>query len=203
MKIIAIAGSNSKNSINKQLADYASSLFENAKIELLDLNDFEVSIYSIDKEMLMGIPSKIVELSTIINDADLLVISLAEHNGTYSAAFKNVYDWLSRIPNKKALGSKPVFLMASSPGTRGGLGVLEAAQNRFPRDGSEILASFSLPSFNENFKEAAISELKLRTELIKKVNAIKSNHFKMHYKDDSFTCGIDPTKDDCGDAIEY
>ena len=41
MKIIAFAGSNSSKSINKKLATYASSLFENAEVEVLDLNEFE------------------------------------------------------------------------------------------------------------------------------------------------------------------
>ena len=203
MKIVAIAGSSSKKSINRSLSEYASTLFENAKTDLLDLNNYEVEIYSIDKELEGGVPSQIIALAQLIDASDLMVLSLAEHNGTYSAAFKNIYDWLSRIPNRKALGSKPLLLMATSPGPRGGLGVLEAAQSRFPRDGSEILATFSLPSFNDNFNASEISTINYKTELIKKVNDIKLNHFKMHYKDDSFTCGIDPTKDDCGDAIEY
>lgn len=40
MKIIAFGGSNSTQSINKHLATYAASLFENAEVEVLDLNDF-------------------------------------------------------------------------------------------------------------------------------------------------------------------
>jgi NAD(P)H-dependent FMN reductase len=203
MKIVAIAGSSSKNSINKRLSNYASSLFENAKTDLLDLNNYEVEIYSVDKELENGVPSKIIALAQLIDASDLLVLSLAEHNGSFSAAFKNIYDWLSRIPNRKALGSKPLLLMATSPGPRGGLGVLEAAQSRFPRDGSEILTTFSLPSFNAHFKASEISTISYKMELLKKVNELKVNHFKMHYKDDSFSCGIDPTKDDCGDAIEY
>jgi len=35
MKIIAFAGSPSKNSINKKLATYAASLFENADVEVI------------------------------------------------------------------------------------------------------------------------------------------------------------------------
>ncbi|RYX80586.1 NADPH-dependent FMN reductase, partial [bacterium] len=41
MKIIAFAGSSSKNSINKKLAIYTSSLFKDADVEVLDLNDYE------------------------------------------------------------------------------------------------------------------------------------------------------------------
>ncbi len=204
MKIVAFAGSNSKKSINKSLATYASSLFEGANTNLLDLNDYEVTLYSIDKEEVDGIPLPIKQLASQLDEADLIIISLAEHNGTYSVAFKNVYDWLSRITDRKTFGNKPILLMATSPGSRGGIGVLSAAHERFPRDGSEILDVFSLPSFYENFNaDKGITSTELRTELIKKVNTIKYKQFSSFYKDDSFTCGIDTTKDDAGDAIEY
>ena len=41
--------------------------------------------------------------------------------------------------------------MATSPGARGGATVLEIAKNAFPRFGAIIKATFSLPSFNDNF----------------------------------------------------
>ena len=49
-KIIAFGASSSKQSINKQLATYAANQFENTSIEILDLNDYEMPIFSIDKE---------------------------------------------------------------------------------------------------------------------------------------------------------
>ena len=56
MKILAFAGSNSSQSINKKLALYAAGLFENAGVETLDLNDYELPLYSIDREKEMGKP---------------------------------------------------------------------------------------------------------------------------------------------------
>jgi len=203
MKILGFSVSNSQNSINKSLVKYASSLFENAQSNLLDLNDYEVEIFSVDKELINGIPNKIITLASKIDRANLLIISLAEHNDSYSAAFKNIYDWLSRIPNRKVLGKIPVLLLSTSSGSKESSSVLAAALDRFPRDGSEVLESFYLPNFQDNFSDGSISTFKMRIELIQKVNKIKYGRFKHFYKDDSFTCGIDPTKDDCGDAIEY
>jgi chromate reductase len=203
MKILGIAGSNSKKSINKSLVNYATSLFEKADINVIDLNDYEVAIYGIDRELATGIPPEITALASLIDKVDLLVISLAEHNSTYTVAFKNVYDWLSRVPNRKAFSEKPMLLMATSPGGRGGAAVLEAAQSRFPRDGSELLSTFSLPSFHDNFKDGEISNIALRIVLIRAINQMKYSNFDMYYKDNSFTCGIDASKDDSGDAIEY
>ena len=99
-KVIALAGSNSKTSINKQLATYASSLIDNVEVEVLDLNDFSVPIYGIDAENENGIPEKANELSSLIENTDAVVLSLAEHNGSYAAVFKNIFDWKSRINPK-------------------------------------------------------------------------------------------------------
>ncbi|MEO0877483.1 MAG: NAD(P)H-dependent oxidoreductase, partial [Bacteroidota bacterium] len=55
-KILAFGASNSRNSINKQLASYAAGQLTDATITLLDLNDFEMPIYSIDREKESGIP---------------------------------------------------------------------------------------------------------------------------------------------------
>jgi NAD(P)H-dependent FMN reductase len=186
MKIVAFAGSTSSTSINKKLVTYASSLFEKSEVKVLNLNDFEVPIYSSDRESESGIPAKILELAELLDGANLILLSLAEHNGSYSAAFKNTYDWLSRIPNRKVFGERPVFLMATSPGGRGGAGVLEAAQGRIPRDGSEILDTFSLPAFYDNFgKGDEMESPSFGIELREKVTQIKQKHFSAFYPDNN------------------
>jgi chromate reductase len=150
MKIIAFAGSNSQNSINKKLATYAASLFENADVEVLDLNDFQMPLFSVDIEKEIGQHPLAKAFLDKIATADILVVSLAENNGNYSVAFKNVFDWCTRI-SAKVFQDKPMLLMATSPGARGGTSVLEIAKNAFPRFGAILKASFSLPSFNDNF----------------------------------------------------
>ena len=150
MKIIAFAGSNSQNSINKKLATYAASLFDNAEVEVLDLNDYEMLLFGVDIEKGIGQHPLAQSFLDKISTADILVVSLAENNGNYSVAFKNVFDWCSRI-QKEIFQEKPMLLMATSPGVRGGASVLEIAKSAFPRFGTEIKATFSLPSFNDNF----------------------------------------------------
>jgi chromate reductase len=166
MKIIAFAGSNSKHSINKQLASYAATLFDNAEIEILDLNDFEMPLFNVDVEKEVGQHEKAKLFLKKIKEADILVVSLAENNGNYSVAFKNVFDWCSRIA-KEVFQQKPMLLMATSPGARGGATVLEIAAAALPRYGAQIKATFSLPSFNTNFdvENNAISNPELNEEL--------------------------------------
>jgi len=166
MKIIAFGGSPSKNSINKKLATYAAGLFENADVEILDLNDFQMPLFSVDIEKEIGQHPLAQAFLDKIATADILVVSLAENNGNYSAAFKNVFDWCSRI-NGKVFQQKSMLLMATSDGKRGGASVLEIAKNAFPRYGADIKATFSLPSFNDNFdvEKGRISNVELDTQL--------------------------------------
>jgi chromate reductase len=150
MKIIAFGASPSKNSINKKLATYAAGLFENAEVEVLDLNDFQMPLFSVDIEKTIGQHELAKAFLAKIATADILVISMAENNGNYSAAFKNVFDWCSRI-TAKVFQEKPMLLMATSPGAKGGASVLGIAKNAFPFYGGVIKSTFSLPSFDANF----------------------------------------------------
>lgn len=171
-KIIAFAGSSSKTSINKQLVTYAANQFENASVEVLDLNDYEMPVFSVDKEKVNGIHQLATDFYAKIGSADLIVVSFAEHNGNFSAAFKNVLDWTSRI-NAKTFQEKEMLLLATSPGARGGSSVLDIATKRFPFQGGIVKGSFSLPSFNDNFDaEKGITNEDLKKQLLDIIKAI-------------------------------
>lgn len=150
MKIIAFAGSSSSTSINKQLVTYAAGLVSGAEVEVLDLNDYELQLFSVDREKELGQPEKAKAFLAKIAACDGLIISLAEHNSSYSAAYKNLFDWCSRI-NPKVFQDKPLVLLATSPGKRGGATVLAAAVDSAPRFGARLKGSLSIPSFDQNF----------------------------------------------------
>lgn len=171
MKILAVAGSNSDTSINKLLVSYAASLIQNAEVEVVDMNEFEMPIYKHQREVESGVPQEAKNFAAKIDAADMLIISLSEHNGTYSSAFKNVFDWTSRIKDRAVWNEKPMLLMATAPGARGGLGVLEAAEKRFPLHGGNIVDTFTLPFFNDNFDKSAqkISNEEKDSELKEKI----------------------------------
>ncbi len=152
MKIVVFGASISKNSINQRFASYVAKQFKRSEIEEILLSDFEAPIYSIDRENELGIPSVIDQFISKIESADLIIISMAEHNGSYTAAFKNTFDWASRR-KLKMFEEKKMLLLSTAPGPRGGSSVLESALIRFPRHGADILASFSLPLFAENFSD--------------------------------------------------
>lgn len=177
MKIIAFAGSNSTASINKKLVTYASSFFAEHSVEILDLNDYEMPLFSVDRLAKNGLPDLALDFAKKIDESDLLLISLAENNGAYTVAFKNIFDYISVIPERKAFwGNKPTFLMATSPGQRGGASVLNLAKTTMPYYGANVIDSFSLGSFYDNFnEESGILNAELASELQAKIEKIKSD----------------------------
>jgi len=149
-KILAFGGSTSRASINQAFVTYAASQLTDFEAKVVRLLDFEMPLFSVDVQEEDSFPESVKELHQLIKDADGIVISLAEHNGAYTAAFKNAFDWLSRLEGK-AWDNKPMLLLSTSPGGRGGSSVMEIASNRFPFNGGEIIATFSLPFFQRNF----------------------------------------------------
>jgi chromate reductase len=173
MKILAFAASNSSESINNKLIHYTTSLIQNHDIELIDINAYEVVIYSTERQKNDGIPTKIQELAQKIDGADTIIISFAEHNGTYTTAFKNIFDWLSVMKERSTWGDKNMFLMATSPGPRGGIGVLETAEKRFPFNGGKVIATYSLPSFSKTFHDTeGITDEAKKQELLETIERI-------------------------------
>ena len=174
MKILAFAASNSSKSINKQLATYAASLVEGAEVEILDINDYEMPIFSQDREEELGQPELAQKFFAKLGEADGIIISFAEHNGSYTAAYKNLFDWTSRI-DMKVFQNKPMVLLATSPGPGGAKSVLAAAAGSAPYFAADVKASLSIPSFFDNFD---MEKGELKNDELKQ--ALKEAVFKLH-----------------------
>lgn len=172
MKILAFGASTSHQSINKQLATYAASLVEGAEVEVLDLNDFDLPIFSQDIEDSIGQPEPAHRFITKIANTDAIIISFAEHNGSYTAAYKNIFDWASRV-EQKVFQNKKVIMLSTSPGPGGASSVLAGATGSAPYFSADLKGSLSIPSFFDNFDtkqqkiiDPSLDE-KLRIELSK------------------------------------
>ncbi|CAM4023082.1 NADPH-dependent FMN reductase [Vibrio neonatus] len=150
MKIIAFAASTSSTSINKTLASYAAHQLVNADIEVLDLIDYPAPIFSEDTEKELGHSESAKKLLAKLGRADAIIVSFAEHNGSYTAAYKNLFDWATRI-ERNVFQNKPVMYMATSPGPGGAKSVLATAVASAPYFGADVKASLSVPSFYDAF----------------------------------------------------
>lgn len=166
MRILAFAASNSSTSINRQLAEYAATLAAGAEIEMLDIHDYEMPLYRSDREAADGIPQLAHDFLAKIGSVDALIVSFAEHNGGYTAAFKNLFDWSSRA-DQKVWQEKPMLLLSTSPGGRGGQGVLETAIGGAPHFGGNVVGHLAVPGFYGNFDSDSgkLTDEKLDAEL--------------------------------------
>ena len=172
--ILAIGGSNSKKSINTVFATHIAQRITNANVITANWDKLVLPLYGPDLEAESGIPAEAEAFKKMILESDGIVLSLAEHNGLPTAAFKNLWDWTSRI-EQKFWAEKPMFLASTSPGGRGGVGALRAIKNIISHFGGNVIVDFSLPSFQQNLQDGKIADSELELSLAEKVNQFQQS----------------------------
>ncbi|MEO1856999.1 MAG: hypothetical protein ABGY95_06490 [Rubritalea sp.] len=65
-----------------------------------------------------------------------------------------------------------MLLLSTSSGPCGGATVLEAAKATFPHMGADLEASFSVPSFYDNFSNGEITNEALASELQSAIDSL-------------------------------
>ena len=152
MKILCFAGSLRKESLNKKNVRLAAKIL-GERAEFIDLLDYPMPVYNQDIQD-KGMPEGVDKLAEKIKDAEALVISTPEYNGSIASSFKTVIDWLSRTKLNPIAG-KHILLLGASPG---GLGAVRGLlHSRQPLD---VLGAFvypemlGLPKANEAFDES-------------------------------------------------
>lgn len=149
--ILFIAGSNSPDSINKKVIEYTAGLFKKNKTTVLDLRDYPLPIFSVEIEEKDGVPENAFALGELFKDHDAVVFSVAEHNGSITAFFKNALDWTSRTQkNYRILENKPVLLFSASITPGGGKDAASHAELIFTRRlRGRVISKVSIPRFSE------------------------------------------------------
>jgi len=127
-KLLFLAGSAAKKSLNKKLAQYASEIARDkgADIEFIDLKDYEMPLFCTDYQDENGIPKSVLQLKKKFQDCDGFFIASPEYNSAYTPLLKNTIDWMSRPseenePMLSAYKGKVAAISATSPGALGGL----------------------------------------------------------------------------------
>lgn len=167
-KLVALAGSNSTQSINKKLVAYTLEFFQDFEIEFLDLNDFEMPIYSLDREKNEGVPKEALDFRNKMHNSDAIIVSVAEHNWNITAALKNTLDWCSRV-DMNIFDKKPMLLMSASISRAGGAKAMEYMLKTEEKFSMNVIDTFSLSSFNHTFADGKITDEELRNEHAEKV----------------------------------
>ena len=150
-KILGFSGSNSNKSINQALIRMAANQVDQHYITVIELRDYELPIYSPEIEA-KGFPEALLQFKAIFDSHDGYIIASPEHNGMIPALLKNTFDWLSRMVDSKQ-GSmfcdKPVLLLSTSPGPRGGVTNLTNMAKVMPFWGANIINHHSFGRFHD------------------------------------------------------
>ena len=119
-RIVSLAGSARRESLNKRLARVAAARVSALGGEgvFLDLADYRMPLYDGDYETENGVPDPAHALGEQVAAADGLMIASPEYNGASPALLKNTIDWLTRIDRR--IWVRPTALLSASPGPGGG-----------------------------------------------------------------------------------
>ena len=120
LRLLAISGSVRRASYNTALLRAAIELApKSCSIELASIR--EVPIYDGDYEAERGIPEPVRQLKEQFANADGVLISTPEYNGSLPGVLKNTIDWMSRPPADiaRVYKQQPVGLIGATPGMGG------------------------------------------------------------------------------------
>jgi chromate reductase, NAD(P)H dehydrogenase (quinone) len=151
--VLLFAASNNPQSINGELINYTAGLFKKHKTNVLRLQDYPLPVYSPVTEAQQGIPKNAAMFKDQILRHDAFVISVAEHNRSVTAAFKNTLDWLSRTDKDygNLLSGKTILLMSTSPSPGGARTALANAETMLRAFGATLFTgTISLANYFEN-----------------------------------------------------
>lgn len=123
-RVLMMAMSLRKGSFNKKLIQNAFRILKENKpqhqFDLLSFNDYPMPVYNGDIETEVGIPEEVKRLGQKISEADALIFSTPEYNGSIPGPFKNAIDWVSRI-SPVPWANKKLLLLGASPGRLGAI----------------------------------------------------------------------------------
>lgn len=118
LKVLALVGGISKGSINQKLFKAISKIAP----EGFEFTNFDISrlpFFSQDIES--NPPSEVMELKSLIESSDAILIVTPEYNRSMPGVLKNAIDWGSRPDGKNSWAEKKAAVLGMSSGKTGTL----------------------------------------------------------------------------------
>ena len=163
---ILVASSNNNQKLGLKLKELA--LGQNCEVELINLVDLRLPLYSTVEEQENGIPETALDLATKILELKAFIIVAPEYNGVMPPVLNNAMAWTSRATKdwRDAFNEKIVGLATHSGG--GGAKGLQAMRIQFQHLGANILAREILTTYEKSLnEETAIGMIKSLKRLSK------------------------------------
>ena len=159
--ILAFSGSPSRRSLNDKVVRVAmeGAIEAGAEVRHVMLADYELPVFSVDLEDRIGMHENARAFKALMMEHDGFLISTPENNGSITAAFKNMIDWVSRTGDghggRAAFTGKYCGLLSASDGVFGGVRSLDHARYMLARLGVWIIpANYPVSTADKMFDQA-------------------------------------------------
>jgi chromate reductase, NAD(P)H dehydrogenase (quinone) len=147
--LVASSGNNMKLALKLQ----ELAIEQGSKVELIDLVDLNLPLYSTKEEEKNGVPVQAKELAAKILDLKAFIIIAPEYNGVMPPVLNNAMAWTSRATKdwRDAFNEKTVGLATHSGG--GGTKGLQAMRIMFQHLGANVIAREILTTYEKPLNE--------------------------------------------------
>jgi chromate reductase, NAD(P)H dehydrogenase (quinone) len=147
--LVASSGNNMKLALKLQ----ELAIEQGSKVELIDLVDLNLPLYSTKEEEKNGVPTQVKELASKILDLKAFIIIAPEYNGVMPPVLNNAMAWTSRSTKdwRDAFNEKTVGLATHSGG--GGTKGLQAMRMMFQHLGANVIAREILTTYEKPLNE--------------------------------------------------
>jgi NAD(P)H-dependent FMN reductase len=153
--LVASSGNNMKLALKLQ----ELAIEQGSKVELIDLVDLNLPLYSTKEEEKNGVPTQVKELASKILDLKAFIIIAPEYNGVMPPVLNNAMAWTSRSTKdwRDAFNEKTVGLATHSGG--GGTKGLQAMRMMFQHLGANVIAREILTTYEKPLNEETANNM--------------------------------------------
>lgn len=164
---IIVSSANNNRKLGQKLEKIAKEV--NCEVELINLVDLNLPLYSTVEEEKNGIPEAALDLATHILDLKAFIIVAPEYNGVMPPVLNNAMAWTSRSTKdwRDAFKEKIVALATHSGG--GGEKGLQAMRIMFQHLGANILAREILTTYEKTLNEDSAKNIISQLSKLSKV----------------------------------
>lgn len=148
---ILVASANNNRKLGDKLKELA--IKSDYEVELINLIDLDLPLYSTVEEERNGIPETALDLANTILSLKAFIVIAPEYNGVMPPVLNNAMAWTSRSTKdwRDAFNEKVVGLATHSGG--GGAKGLQAMRIMFQHLGANILARELLTTYEKQLNE--------------------------------------------------
>jgi chromate reductase, NAD(P)H dehydrogenase (quinone) len=169
MRVLGVSGSLRADAYNTLLLqEAATALPAGVELELLDPTVIaELPLYDQDLDVEGDVPVSVQRLREAWAEADAILFSTPEYNGSVPGGLKNAVDWASRPRLEAALTNKTVSVIGTSTGQFGAIWAQNDLRRILGIAGARVIGEgLAVPRAQDGFAEQLRDQLREQVQLL-------------------------------------